>query len=184
MLSQYGYLPIFNRMGKELELHAGIGRGDLPENDAGITLMEIMIVLVVIGILAAAAAPNMIGWFSKRTLDTVTREMHANFQRARSEAITRGRTVQIQIDVANDWYAVQDADGNVIVPQRNMPQGIDIENSTFPLNPANVNTTGITFRGFATTAEGTVTIRSADAPASSNWRTIRLNPGGVVSIEP
>ena len=184
MLSRYGYLPIFNRMGKELELHAGIGRGDLPEDDAGITLMEIMIVLVVIGILAVAAAPNMIGWFSKRTLDTVTREMHANFQRARSEAITRGRTVQIQIDVANDWYAVQDAGGNVIVPQRNMPQGIDIENSTFPLNPANVNTTGITFRGFATTAEGTVTIRSADAPASSNWRTIRLNPGGVVSIEP
>lgn len=170
-------------MNKELGLYQSGVSGDL-DAKAGLTLMEVMVVLVVIGILAALATPNMIGWFSKRSLDSASREMFSNFQRARSEAISRGRTVQIQIDVNNDWYQILDTNGDVIVPQINMPQGIDIEDSTFPLNPSNVNTTGITFRGFATTPEGTVTLRSADAPASDNWRRIRLNPGGTVSIEP
>lgn len=138
--------------------------------------MEVMVVLVIIGILAAVAAPNMIGWFSKRSLDLTSREMFSNFQRARSEAITRARNVQIQIDAANDWYMIQDANGNVIVPQTSMPPGLDLVSMA--------TTTGFTFRGFATTPEVTVTVISAQAPATDNWRRIRLNPGGTVSIEP
>lgn|GEM_PF-470446 len=176
MLSRFVNLPIFNRMNKEIGLYTASGPARIMTGTSGMTLMEVMIVVVIIGILAGVAMPGMIGWFSKRSLDSASREMFSNFQRARSEAITRATNVQIQIDSGNEWYRIQDANGNVIVPQTNMPEGIDLESAA--------TTTGFTFRGFSTTPEITVTITSEDAPAADNWRRIRLNPGGTVSIEP
>lgn len=147
----------------------------------GFSLMELMIVLVIIGIAAAIAIPNMGGWLGKRDLDSVARQMFSDFQRARSEAITRGRTVQIQVRTgANSWYLIQDAAGNVIVPQTAMPQGITILNTDFPLGLI-ANTTGLTPRGFAT-QQGRVTIRSDNAPPANRDRTITLTLGGAVSI--
>jgi hypothetical protein len=77
---------------------------------------------------------------------------------------------------------MQDTNGNVIVAQTDMPQGITIQNSTFPL-AATVNTTGLTSRGFAT-QQGSVTIRSSNSPSADRDRTITLSLGGVVSIAP
>ena len=148
----------------------------------GITLLELMVVIVIIGILVAVAIPNMTGWFGKKDLDSVARGMFSHFQLARSQAIRDGIPVQIRIDVNNSWYDVRDANGNVIVPQTNMPQGVRIASSTFPLS-STLNTTGFSPRGFATTAQGEVRIRSTTAPTSSNVRVLELTPGGTVRIE-
>jgi prepilin-type N-terminal cleavage/methylation domain-containing protein len=150
----------------------------------GITLLELMVVIVIIGILVAVAIPNMAGWFGKKDLDSVARGMFSHFQLARSQAIRDGIPVQIRINVDHDWYDVHvsDSNGAVIVPQTNMPRGIDIMSSTFPLS-ATANTTGFSPRGFATTAQGEVRIRSTAAPTSSNVRVIELTPGGTVRIQ-
>ena len=139
-----------------------------------------MMVIVIIGILAAVAIPNMGGWLGKRDLDSIARQMFSDFQRARSEAITRGRTVTIQINTGAGWYEIHDSAGSQIVPQTNMPQGVAITNTTFPLSTT-ANTTGITPRGFATPG-GTVTIHSDNAPSANRDRTINLTLGGSVSI--
>ncbi len=153
-------------------------------NKAGFTLLELMVVIVIIGIAVAVAIPSMSGWFGKKDLDSISRQIFTDFQRAKNEAITTGRTIQIQVHMDPDWYRVLYTSSGAdidIVSQTNMPQGITIDSTTFPLSAIG-NTTGITPRGFAT-QQGTVTIRSDNAPTANRDRTITLTRGGVVSIE-
>jgi prepilin-type N-terminal cleavage/methylation domain-containing protein len=147
---------------------------------AGFSLIELMVVVVIIAIAAGIAIPNMSGWFGKKDLDSISLQMFSDFQRARSEAITRGRTVTIQIHTGNgSWYEVHDSTNSQIVPQTTMPNNIKIADTTF----ATVDTSGINSRGFATKS-GSVTIHSASAPSANSDRTITLSLGGVVSITP
>jgi len=150
---------------------------------AGFSLIELMIVVVIIAIAAGIAIPNMSGWFGNKDLDSISLQMFSDFQRARSEAITRGRTVTIQIHTGNgSWYEIHDSTNSQIVPQTTMPGGITITNTTFPLS-STVNTSGISSRGFAT-QQGTVTIHSTSASSANSNRTITLWAGGAVSIAP
>jgi prepilin-type N-terminal cleavage/methylation domain-containing protein len=154
-------------------------------NRTGFSLLELMVVIVIIGIGAAIAIPTMSGWFAKHNLDSISRQMFSDIQRARSEAISTGRTMQVLINTAGNWYQVLYTSSGInvdVVPRTNMPDGITISGTTFPLG-VTANTTGITPRGFAT-QQGTITIHSSGAPLASRDRIITLSPGGVVSIAP
>jgi prepilin-type N-terminal cleavage/methylation domain-containing protein len=144
----------------------------------GFTLQELVMVIVIIGILASLAVPNMGRWMGKRSLDSTAREIFSTLQAARGAAVTTSRSVTIEVNASPDWYRIRDNLGNIIVPQTSLPEGISISGMFgFPAT--------FTYRGFKNTpGDAQITISSNRLPVTSNWRRITLNPGGAVSIEP
>jgi type IV fimbrial biogenesis protein FimT len=69
-------------------------RGSL-RNQAGFTLMELMITLVVAGVLLGVATPSLRTFLQNNRLSSTANDMLRSFQIARSEAIKRQRNVVV-----------------------------------------------------------------------------------------
>jgi type IV fimbrial biogenesis protein FimT len=61
----------------------------------GLTIIELMTVLVVIAILAVIALPSFNNLIGKRRVEGVFNELHTDMQMARSEAVARNRAVRV-----------------------------------------------------------------------------------------
>jgi len=80
----------------------------LKRDKAGFTLIELMIVIVVLGIVAAIALPSFQSIIEKRRLVGAADTLFANLQFARSEAIKQNRIVQFQFNTDSWCYGVDD----------------------------------------------------------------------------
>jgi prepilin-type N-terminal cleavage/methylation domain-containing protein len=63
-------------------------------NKKGFTLIEVMVVVALIAILSGIALPNAIAWRSNAKLSSTVREIMADLQLAKMEAIKRNRNVE------------------------------------------------------------------------------------------
>ena len=74
-----------------------------PHNNAGFSLVELMITLAVTGILLAVAVPAFQSNLDKRRLIGATEQLYADLQYARSEAIKRNATVFVSFTAGANW---------------------------------------------------------------------------------
>ncbi len=72
-----------------------------PLNNKGFTLIEIFIVVVLMGILAAFTVPDLLKWRPNLSVKNAANDLRANMQRARLTAIKRNENVAIVFDTTD-----------------------------------------------------------------------------------
>lgn len=79
-------------------------------SSSGMTLIELMIVVAIMGIIAALAVPKFKDLITKNRVKTIAESLYTDLQYARSLAITSNKTVYVSFTrtSATDWcYGVQ-----------------------------------------------------------------------------
>lgn len=82
----------------------------------GVTLIELMVALVIMGVLLAAATPSFSAWMASTRIRSTAEGMLAGLQYAKSEATTRNTQVRFQITTSLDsTCALSTTSGNWVV---------------------------------------------------------------------
>lgn len=73
-----------------------------PQRQRGVTLIELVVAVVILGVMMAMAAPSFSNWITGTRIRSTAESMLAGLQYARSEATTRNTQVRFQLTTSLD----------------------------------------------------------------------------------
>jgi type IV fimbrial biogenesis protein FimT len=136
---------------------------------AGFTMIELMVTMVIVGILAVIAIPAFGEQLARRRLEGVATDLSTDLQFARSQAVANNGVVRL-MTLSTTQYVVRNA-ANVDLKTVNLPNGIAATNTvTVAYDP---------LRGTATTTNTPINLTSTQTSATMQ---VDVNIMGRASI--
>lgn len=74
-------------------------------NDAGVTIMEIMIIVAIVAILTMVSVPNISRWISSQRLSSTAEKIASEMQIARAKAVSERQSINFSIGTGTGFYA-------------------------------------------------------------------------------
>lgn len=160
----------------------------LSRRQKGLTLVELILAVAIIGILASIGIPSFIAWIQNSKTRTVAESIMVGMQNARSEAVKRNTMVFFELQPAGDPGSLWTVGCNTVTatcPARIQGRSIaeSASGATFSFN-STIGASKIVFDQFGRpTNSGQITVDNT-ALASSDRRPLRiiLDIGGSTSL--
>ncbi|MBI1821210.1 MAG: prepilin-type N-terminal cleavage/methylation domain-containing protein [Nitrospirae bacterium] len=98
-------------------------------NQKGYTLTELMVVVAIVGVLAALAVPTYLSYLPHLRLNSSARDIFSYMRTARAQAAVKGRVITLQFNLAvypnPDSFTILD-NGTQIASTITLPAGVNI----------------------------------------------------------
>ena len=140
-------------------------------NKKGVTLLELVVVFIIIGIGAALMVPNIGAWLPNYRLRSAARDITSTMRSAQMKAVSLNTEHRVSFDMAANEYLVQikttlndwiptwtDARAQIPPLQQKLPQGVTMAAVTFPDEDGKKNAE---FNPNSTSASGSMTLRNS-----------------------
>ena len=117
---------------------------------SGFTLMQLVLVMVLLAIVAAAGVPNFLTWLPKYRLKTAARDLYSNLQLAKMSAVRFNKKCKVHYYKNPDRYAVDLL--NKTIRLSDYGSGIRFQgpkNQTFAVPVITFNSRGTSNSGYA-----------------------------------
>lgn len=96
--------------------------------NSGFTLIEMLATIVVIGIIAAIAAPNFLGLLNRNRVNEAARQVEGALREAQRQALRRGKQCSININETNKIISNPTTNG-CLLSSRNLNNSIQLDSS-------------------------------------------------------
>jgi Tfp pilus assembly protein PilE len=91
---------------------------------AGFTLLELMVIVVMVGLLAAVAAPSWIGFFNRQRISAVKSDLIQTIKQTQQDAIQRRETVSFEILESEDLPTINNGIDIVLASSSSIKPGM------------------------------------------------------------